>query len=150
MRFFVLLIVICVILSGCGTTETVVERDLHQYRAQVIQDDDSASVKTGKIISRVLVGTLTLGLNEAAISDLKDRIALYKKYDSYIGKDRVSLFREEGAPTKIQEDGSGGCVASYEVGIAVGNTNSHPLRGKVTTFFFNKEGKCTGWHLRID
>ncbi len=159
------------LLAGCANTrglsedeqKAAIEKYPYNEWANLRPDDGGCAI-TAKVFVRVLLGALTFGLTEDVF--LEDRNATFLKYSKYLyyngflGKDKSHLMLNEGAPTRICPDGSGGEICIYERTFTTGghvytsgnNVYSTPYRThkNIKEFFFNKDNVCYHWKVRTE
>ena len=172
MRFSVLL---TLIVSGCvadtrNLTEEQQQEAIKKYPRSGLnlQPDDGAGMITAKVLTRVLLWPITLGISEGALlverneSFSKYEADLEKKfYDSFIGRNRVAVINEFGAPSRSCSDGADGEIYIYEREYTTGGEGWSDGRGNyystpyrfhkdVKEFYFNAQGICYRWRLKTE
>ena len=161
-------------LSGCANTQGLTETEQRDAIKKYpmtwanLQPDDGCGAITAKVLVRVLLCPLTIGISE--IGFWEDRNETYLKYaeylaerryhDSFLGKNKAHLIRSQGAPNRSYPDGNGGEILIYERIYTTGGeiysdgkrVYSTPYRHhkKIREFYFDKDNLCYQWRIKIE
>ncbi|MBQ9789644.1 MAG: hypothetical protein IJW31_08640 [Lentisphaeria bacterium] len=167
------LFVTIILLSGCvaNTLELSEQEQADAIKKYPrtglnLRPDDGAGMVTAKVITRIILLPITIGISEGLLLD--ERNATFSKYsadlkaqrikayyDSFLNKSKHIVIKEFGPPKRIFPDGNNGEIYIYEKifttgGHSYGNQNyySHtPIRyhKSIKEFYFNAEGICYLW-----
>lgn len=163
--------------SGCASTtltESQQQEAIKKYprTGLNLQPNDGGGMVTVKVIARILLCPITLGISEGILygercesfnkyeADLEvERIKNF--YDSFIGQNKAAVINAFGAPSRSCSDGLDGEICIYERTYTTGgegwsdmNGNYHatPYRWHkdIKEFYFNAKGICYRWRLKTE
>ena len=172
--FTLLILLLCGCASTYGLTETQQIEAVKQYpRGGLnIEPADNGVMTTIKIVGRVLICPLTLGLSEIALMEEREesfrKYADYLYYDSFTGKPCAAVIQAFGAPARVTTDGKGGNIYVWEKTYTTGGTSypittyynnvphttyhTTPLRfhKNIKEFYFTSDDKCYHWRVATE
>ena len=162
------------ILAGCANTQGLTEDEQREAAIKYpmmwanLQPDDGGVAVTAKIITRVLLFPLTIGLSE--LEFLEDRNKTFSQYadylntkyyyDGFLGKNKSHALMQLGAPTRTCPDGNGGEICVYERTYSTGGeiytigdrvySNPYRIHKKIKELYFDKNNLCYHWRVRTE
>lgn len=175
-------ILFCVTITGCAATYNLTKEQqteaLRKYEPSFLnlKPDNSIAMISTKVFLRVLCGSLTFGLSEAALTDEREKsyyhYSKYLFYNSLLGKSKSTVLQELGAPNRTFLDEQGGEIYTYERNFTTGGEYhyyyySHgnayyggghgygyttPIQHHkdVKEFYFDPKGICFKWRTKIE
>lgn len=169
--------VFLLMLFFCGCASTYGLTDVQQIQAFEkyppgglnLEPSDSGFGRTVKVVSRILICPLTLGISELVLMENREysfqNYASFLYYNSFLDKPCAAVIKEFGAPSRITTDGQEGKIYVFETAYASGGVSypvtvyygyvpyttyySTPVRihKHIKEFYFTKDDKCYHWRV---